>query len=275
MVNPAFHENFGLTLIEAAACGLPIVATDDGGPRDIVRNCENGVLVDTRDQKQISEAIKSILLDKEGWKTYSRNGIDGVREHYTWQSHCATYLQELQKLKAEMPAEPDEKKQSRAIGKRLSKARKLFKHIYATDVSKEMLKQSKKSVPDANVSYHKLDGFTLSEFADDSIDLVYSHDVFVHFSFHQVYTYFQEIKRVLKNNGLCIVSFYDFKTSYPLFKEMSQKFYDQRRFPPHMRVHFVTKEAVSSILKDLQLKLVESRTKDFLVVVCRKMLNGT
>ena len=38
-VNPALTEPFGLTLIEAAAIGLPIVATEDGGPRDIIANC--------------------------------------------------------------------------------------------------------------------------------------------------------------------------------------------------------------------------------------------
>ena len=43
-MNPAFTEPFGLTLIEAAACALPIVATEDGGPQDIVANCGNGIL---------------------------------------------------------------------------------------------------------------------------------------------------------------------------------------------------------------------------------------
>ncbi|MBU0971587.1 MAG: glycosyltransferase, partial [Proteobacteria bacterium] len=41
-VNPALTEPFGLTLLEALACGLPIVATHDGGPRDIVKNCKTG-----------------------------------------------------------------------------------------------------------------------------------------------------------------------------------------------------------------------------------------
>lgn len=47
--NPALTEPFGLTLIEAAASGLPVVATADGGPRDIVANCDNGLLVDPLD----------------------------------------------------------------------------------------------------------------------------------------------------------------------------------------------------------------------------------
>ena len=50
-VNPALTEPFGLTLLEAAASGLPIVSTDDGGPRDIIARCQNGLLVDVTDLK--------------------------------------------------------------------------------------------------------------------------------------------------------------------------------------------------------------------------------
>jgi sucrose-phosphate synthase len=50
-VNPALTEPFGLTLLEASATGLPIVATNDGGPNDIMRNCHNGILVDPTDPR--------------------------------------------------------------------------------------------------------------------------------------------------------------------------------------------------------------------------------
>ncbi len=48
-INPALTEPFGLTLLEAGATGLPIVATNDGGPRDIIANCRNGLLIDPLD----------------------------------------------------------------------------------------------------------------------------------------------------------------------------------------------------------------------------------
>mgnify|MGYP000069541195 CR=1 FL=1 len=41
-INPALTEPFGLTLLEAAASGLPVVATENGGPVDIIANCKNG-----------------------------------------------------------------------------------------------------------------------------------------------------------------------------------------------------------------------------------------
>ncbi len=81
-VNAALTVPFGLTLIEASASGLPIVATDDGGPRDIIKNCENGLLVDAMNSREIAAAIRKNSVDNELWKRFSANGIINVREHY-------------------------------------------------------------------------------------------------------------------------------------------------------------------------------------------------
>lgn len=91
-VNPALTEPFGLTLIEAAACGLPLVATDDGGPRDIIDNCNNGVLVDALDTEAMGMALLDILSDTDKWQQFSTSGLAGVREHYSWDAHAGRYL---------------------------------------------------------------------------------------------------------------------------------------------------------------------------------------
>ncbi len=62
-VNPALHEPFGLTLIEAAAAGVPVVATCNGGPVEIVDRIGHGVLVDPRDETAIGMACLSIVSD--------------------------------------------------------------------------------------------------------------------------------------------------------------------------------------------------------------------
>lgn len=92
-INPALTEPFGLTLIEAAACGLPIVATEDGGPIDIIDNCRNGYLVDPLDQKMITETCLKVLKNKKQWKQMSANGLAGVNKFYTWQSHAEKYIE--------------------------------------------------------------------------------------------------------------------------------------------------------------------------------------
>src|SRR4029077_21209583 len=97
-VNPALTEPFGLTLIEAAASGLPVVATADGGPRDILANCRNGVLVDPLDRKAIASEILRVLADRKRWRVWSRNGVRGARRVYTWGRHVKAYLGAVERV---------------------------------------------------------------------------------------------------------------------------------------------------------------------------------
>lgn len=97
-VNPSCFESFGLTLIEAAASGLPIVAADQGGPKDIIAHCRNGLLMDATQSDTIAAAIKEALSDPQRWAQWSRNGLRRVREIYTWDGHAARYLKVAQHL---------------------------------------------------------------------------------------------------------------------------------------------------------------------------------
>ncbi len=91
-INPALTEPFGLTLIEAAACGLPIVATEDGGPIEIIRNCQNGYLINPLDKAAIAETLLQTVTNKTKWLRLASNGIQGVCRHYSWQAHVEKYL---------------------------------------------------------------------------------------------------------------------------------------------------------------------------------------
>jgi len=105
-VNPALTEPFGLTLLEAAASGLPLVATENGGPVDIISNCHNGLLVDPLDPSAIADALLSLLTDRQRWEQASKNGLKGVRQHYTWEAHAAAYLDKLRELCGKPRREP-------------------------------------------------------------------------------------------------------------------------------------------------------------------------
>ena len=100
-INPALTEPFGLTLLEAAATGLPLVATENGGPVDIIGNCHNGELVDPLDSQAITDALLRLLRDRDAWSQASRNGIRGVRKHYSWQAHARSFLERI----ADLPKE--------------------------------------------------------------------------------------------------------------------------------------------------------------------------
>jgi sucrose-phosphate synthase len=98
LVNPALAEPFGLTLLEAAASGLPIVATEEGGPRDIVEFCQDGLLVDPLNREELAKALLDAVTNREQWERWSANGLEGVKRHYSWSGHVATYLKAIHKL---------------------------------------------------------------------------------------------------------------------------------------------------------------------------------
>ena len=122
-VNAALTEPFGLTLIEAAACGVPVVATDDGGPRDIIKNCKNGLLVDVAETKNISDAINKILDDEKLWGQFAENGMKEVKKYYTWKAHVDSYLNEVEKIAG---IRKDDKKVFAQVGRKLLDVGKLI-----------------------------------------------------------------------------------------------------------------------------------------------------
>ncbi|GMH20576.1 hypothetical protein Nepgr_022417 [Nepenthes gracilis] len=93
-INPAFIEPFGLTLIEAAAHGLPMVATKNGGPVDIHRVLDNGLLVDPHDQQSIADALLKLVADKQMWAKCRQNGLKNIHL-FSWPEHCKTYLSRI------------------------------------------------------------------------------------------------------------------------------------------------------------------------------------
>ena len=143
-INPALTEPFGLTLLEASATGLPIVATNDGGPNDIIRNCRNGILVDVADTRRIAAAIRKIITDDSLWARYSKNGIMNVRKHYTWQRHAATYTKVTKTLtKENHKSDLETARPSDPIGRRLLG----LNHFLITDIDNTLIGDDNSQLP--------------------------------------------------------------------------------------------------------------------------------
>jgi sucrose-phosphate synthase len=92
----AFYEPFGLASIEAAACGLAVVATRNGGPVEIFED-GSGVLVDPFDEDDIAKGLLDCLARQEALSKQSR---ERVRTTYTWESTAANYLDVIKKIVA-------------------------------------------------------------------------------------------------------------------------------------------------------------------------------
>ncbi|KFK25382.1 hypothetical protein AALP_AA8G106300 [Arabis alpina] len=101
-INPALVEPFGLTLIEAGAHGLPTVATRNGGPVDILKVLDNGLLVDPHDQQAIADALFKLVSDKNLWGRCRQNGLKNIHL-FSWPEHCKTYLARIALCKQRHP----------------------------------------------------------------------------------------------------------------------------------------------------------------------------
>jgi sucrose-phosphate synthase len=134
-VNCALVEPFGLTLIEASSCGVPIVATNDGGPRDIVQNCENGILVDPKNPREISSAVKRIIADHDLWRQYSDSGIRGVHEHYSWNAHVDSYVKEIETFDRFGGREVFKRSTRNPVGERLTR----LEYLVISDIDNTLM----------------------------------------------------------------------------------------------------------------------------------------
>ena len=121
-INATPGENFGLTVVEAAACGLPVIASPTGGPKEILEQCENGLLVDVDNPIAIAEAVKKIVADQSLWEKYSNNGIVATNQFYSWTTFANEYVIVIDELFKQKNKETIRFTNKTAYGKKLAKA---------------------------------------------------------------------------------------------------------------------------------------------------------
>lgn len=90
----ALYEPFGLAPLEAAAAGLPLVVTENGGPSESLRDDEKeyGVLVNPEDPDNIADGLLRLLTSAETRDTFARRGRQRVLDRYTWDRTAEGYL---------------------------------------------------------------------------------------------------------------------------------------------------------------------------------------
>ena len=85
-------EGFGISLLEASASGLAVVAGRSGGIPDAVRDGETGVLVDSENHRAVATAITALLADPTRRVRLGEQGRRAVVEHYNWDRVVADFM---------------------------------------------------------------------------------------------------------------------------------------------------------------------------------------
>jgi D-inositol-3-phosphate glycosyltransferase len=84
-VTTPWYEPFGITPLEAMACGTPVVGADVGGIRFSVVDGLTGALVPPNDPGALADRLATMLRDQDRLKELGRNGIKRVHAQFTWQ----------------------------------------------------------------------------------------------------------------------------------------------------------------------------------------------
>jgi D-inositol-3-phosphate glycosyltransferase len=89
---PSYNESFGLVALEAQACGRPVVATDVGGLRHVVRDGYSGLLVEGHDERTWADALAAVLDDHDERIRMSANAAAHAAT-FSWDNTAAATLQ--------------------------------------------------------------------------------------------------------------------------------------------------------------------------------------
>jgi len=82
-VPATYDEPKGVSLLEAMACGIPVVQPRRGAFTEIVQHTSGGLLVNSDDPESLANGILTVYRDRNLARELSANGVRGVREHYS------------------------------------------------------------------------------------------------------------------------------------------------------------------------------------------------
>lgn len=82
LVCPSVEEPFGLIILEAQACGIPVVASASGGPLDFVADRQTGILGEPGDERDLAAALSDVLVDRELRNTLVCNALRRARAEF-------------------------------------------------------------------------------------------------------------------------------------------------------------------------------------------------
>ena len=87
-------EGFGISFIEANACGKPVIGGRSGGATEAIQEGITGLLVDPTSVKELADAVEHLSKDRELAERLGRQGRERVERSFDWQ-YLAQQLEEI------------------------------------------------------------------------------------------------------------------------------------------------------------------------------------
>lgn len=95
---PGDMEGFGISVIEAGACKLPVLASDMEGLRDAIKDGKNGFLIESENAAAYIKKITELFAQGSPRNLFGQSVRDYVIENYRWEKIAQQYLEEIQKV---------------------------------------------------------------------------------------------------------------------------------------------------------------------------------
>ena len=94
-VNPSLSEGLPTSVLEAGACGVPIIATDVGGTREIIDDGKDGFLVKSQDSESLREKILILKDDKSVKEKFAKSIRKKIEQEFDWDKNVERYVGEV------------------------------------------------------------------------------------------------------------------------------------------------------------------------------------
>ena len=105
-VAPSLQEALGTTILEAMACGVPVVASAVGGIFTVIRDCENGLLAPPKDHMALADRIQDLFLNSARRREIARAGRETVETEFSLETMVAAteeaYYESQEKTRSEV-----------------------------------------------------------------------------------------------------------------------------------------------------------------------------
>lgn len=98
LLNIIEFKSFGVSVLEAMACGIPVVANNVSGLKEVVKDDSVGLKVSVSDVDATIAAIERLINDKELYNQISVNARKHVGENYNWDDNLKQMITEYSKL---------------------------------------------------------------------------------------------------------------------------------------------------------------------------------